>query len=72
MVNLTAVFQKVDDGWIAFVEEIPGANTQSDTQEEARGNLLEAIALVVQANRELAEKEIQGSEIVKENIAVNF
>lgn len=51
--NLTAVYQKVDDGWIAFVEEIPGANTQGDTLEEARENLVEAVAMVIEANREL-------------------
>ena len=72
MPELTAVFQKVDDAWIAFVEEIPGANTQGDTLDEARENLLEAIAMVIQANRELAEQEIRGQEILKEKIAVNF
>ena len=51
----TAVFQKVPEGYIAFVEEIPGANTQGATLEEARENLTEAVALVLAANRELAE-----------------
>lgn len=50
----TAVFQKVHEGYIAFVEEIPGANTQGATLEEARENLAEAVALVLAANRELA------------------
>lgn len=50
----TAVFQKVPEGYIAFVEEIPGANTQGATLEEARENLAEAVALVLAANRELA------------------
>lgn len=51
--KLTAVFKKVPEGYIGFVEELPGANTQGATLEEARENLKEAIALVLEANREL-------------------
>jgi len=43
--KLTAVFEKVPEGYIAFVEELPGANTQGDTIEEARANLQEAVEL---------------------------
>jgi predicted RNase H-like HicB family nuclease len=56
--NLTAVFQKVPEGYIGFVEELPGANTQGATLEEARRNLREAIGLVLQANKDLAEESI--------------
>jgi predicted RNase H-like HicB family nuclease len=45
---------KVLDGYIAFVEELPGANTQGDTLEEARANLNEAIAMVLEAHRALS------------------
>ena len=51
--ELTAVFKKVPEGYIGFVEELPGANTQGATLEEARENLKEAINLVLEANREL-------------------
>ncbi len=51
--QLTAVYMKVPEGYIAFVEELPGANTQGDTLEEARENLREAVQLVLEANREL-------------------
>jgi predicted RNase H-like HicB family nuclease len=44
---LTAVFQKVPEGHIGFVEELPGANTQGATLEEACENLQEAIAMVL-------------------------
>lgn len=54
--QFTAVFEKVQDGYIAFVEELPGANTQGATLEEARANLQEAIELVLEANRTLAEE----------------
>lgn len=54
-ITLTTVFQKVPEGYIGYVEELPGANTQGDTLEEARENLEEAIELVLEANRQLAE-----------------
>ncbi len=51
--ELTAVFRRVPEGYIAFVEELPGANTQGATLDEARSNLREAVALVLEANRAL-------------------
>lgn len=57
--NLTAVFLKWADGYIGFVEELPGANTQGATLDETRANVEEAVTLVLEANRELA-KEIKG------------
>jgi predicted RNase H-like HicB family nuclease len=64
--QLTAVFIKVPEGYIAFVEELPGTNTQGDTLEEARENLQEAVALVLEANRELAEQSLAGQQVTKE------
>lgn len=64
--ELTAVFRKVPEGYIAFVEELPGANTQGDTLEEARANLREAAALVLEANRALAEEELAGAAVIRE------
>ena len=64
--QLTAVFIKVPEGYIAFVEELPGANTQGDTLEEARENLQEAVALVLEANRELADQSLAGQQVTKE------
>lgn len=59
--QFTAVYMKVPEGYIAFVEELPGANTQGDTLEEARENLHEAVQMVLEANRELSEKAIAGN-----------
>ena len=64
--QLTAVFIQVQEGYIAFVEELPGANTQGATLEEARENLQEAVAMVLEANRELAEKSLAGQAVTKE------
>ncbi len=52
---LNAVYLKVPEGYIGFVEELPGANTQGATLEETRENLREAVALVIEANRSLVE-----------------
>ncbi|MHB8764911.1 MAG: type II toxin-antitoxin system HicB family antitoxin [Deferrisomatales bacterium] len=67
--RLTAVFQKVPEGYVAFVEELPGANTQGATLEEARTNLLEAVDLVLAANRELAEEDLRGADVIREPLA---
>jgi predicted RNase H-like HicB family nuclease len=64
--SFTAVYMQVPEGYIAFVEELPGANTQGATLEEARENLQEAVALVLEANRELAEKSLAGQNVVRE------
>jgi predicted RNase H-like HicB family nuclease len=64
--QLTAVFRKVPDGYVAFVEELPGANTQGATLDEARSNLREAVELVLEANRALAEEELAGADVIRE------
>jgi len=55
--QFTAVFEKVPLGYIAYVEELPGANTQGRTLEEARSNLFEAVEMTIEANRNLFEEE---------------
>ena len=65
--KFTAVFQQVPEGYIAFVEELPGANTQAATLEEARENLAEAVELVLEANRTLAEEMMKGKKVIREN-----
>ena len=69
--KLTAVFSKVPEGYIGFVEELPGANTQGKTLEEARANLHEAIEMTLDANRILAEESLaQGQEVIREHVIV--
>ena len=64
--QLTAVYVEVPEGYVAFVEELPGANTQGATLEEAKENLREAVALVLEANRGLVEKAVAGKKVTKE------
>ena len=54
--EFTAVFEKQGKRYVAYVEEVPGANMQGRTLKEARENLKEALILVLKANRALAEK----------------
>jgi len=67
--QLTAVFQKVSEGYIAFVEELPGANAQGDTLEEARSNLREAVQLVLEANRALSNETLGNKLVIREPLA---
>ncbi len=59
--SFTAVFEKLDDWYIGYVQELPGANVQERTLEEARESLREAIELILISNRELAEQQLSGS-----------
>jgi predicted RNase H-like HicB family nuclease len=68
--KLTAVFKKVAEGYVGWVEELPGANTQAPTLEEARENLSEAVQLVFEANRTLAEESIRGQEVIREPLVI--
>jgi predicted RNase H-like HicB family nuclease len=69
-ITLTAVFKKVPEGYVGYVEELPGANTQGETLEEARENLKEAVGLVLEANRQLAEESLNGEEVIRETLAL--
>ena len=64
--NLTAVFERDGDWWVGYIEELPGANTQGRTLEEARENLREAVELVLEANRELARRSAAGRTVIRE------
>ncbi len=64
--TLTAVYEEVPEseggGYVAYVEELPGAITQGDTLDEARDNLRDAIELLLEANRELRRNPRPGQE----------
>ena len=67
--NLTAVFEKAEEGgYIAYIEEIPGVNTQGETILEAKENLYEALQLVLEVNRELSQKGSLSKNVVKESL----
>jgi predicted RNase H-like HicB family nuclease len=67
---LTALFKKVPEGYIAFVEELPGGNTQWATLGEARESLREAVQLVLDANRALAREEAGEGDVIREQLKI--
>jgi len=57
--KLTAVFEPATEGgYTCFVEEIPAAISEGETLEEAKVNLLDALRLVLETQRHLAESNI--------------
>jgi len=68
--QLTAVYKKFPQGYAAFVEELPGANTQGETLNEARKNLAEAVQLVLEANRQIAEETLSGEDVIREPLSL--
>jgi predicted RNase H-like HicB family nuclease len=71
--QLSAVFVQVPEGgYVAFVEELSGANTQGSTLEEARENLREAVTLVIESNRELSEQSLRGQVVTREPLELTL
>ena len=68
--QFTAVFREFPEGYAAFVAELPGANTQGKTLDEARTNLSEAVELVLETNRQLAEESLAGQDVIREPFPV--
>ncbi len=57
--KLTAIFEKADEGgYIGYVAELPGANTQGETIEETRENLRDAVSLLLECYRDEADARI--------------
>ena len=69
--KLTAVFRRVPEGYIGFVEESPGANTQAKSLAIARSRLKEAVTLVLEANRMLAEEKLAGQDVIREPLLIS-
>ena len=67
--KLTAVYLKAPEGYIGFVEELPGANTQGKTLQEARDNIIEAIEMTLEANRILAQESLEDTQdVIRERL----
>ncbi len=64
--QFTGVFEKCGRWYVAYVEELPGVNTQGRTLKEARANLKEALELILEASRELAARGQKGIRVRRE------
>ncbi|MBP6871077.1 MAG: type II toxin-antitoxin system HicB family antitoxin [Bacteroidales bacterium] len=71
-INITAVYVEVPEGgYAAYVEEIPGVNTQGETLEEAKTNLKEALLMVLETNKILSQKNhLKGYKCIRESVAL--
>lgn len=70
-ITFNAVFKRVPEGYVGYVEELPGANTQGKTLDETRENLKEAVELVLEANRSLAEESLNGEDVIREPLLLD-
>ena len=72
---VNAVFEEIPEseggGYLAYAEELPGTISEGDTLEEARENLRDAIELLLEANRELTGKPLEGKRITRQQITVS-
>lgn len=67
--KLTAVFEEAPEGgYISYIEEIPGVNSQGDTLEEAKENLSEALDLIIETQRMLSQTELKNKKVIRENL----
>jgi predicted RNase H-like HicB family nuclease len=75
-IKFTAVYEEVSKeeggGYVAYVEELPGAITQGETLDEARENLRDAVELLLEANRALAKENQIGHRVIHEPLAVSL
>lgn len=69
--EFNAVFRRTPTGYIGFIEELPGANTQAATLDEARENLREAALLVLEANRTLSESGLAKGDFIREPLTLS-
>jgi predicted RNase H-like HicB family nuclease len=69
-ISFTAVFLKGEQGYVGFVEELPGVNSQGQTIEEARENLQRLAAIVFDEERAQAEELLQGKDVVREQFRI--
>jgi predicted RNase H-like HicB family nuclease len=67
--KFTAIIEKGENGWfVGQVEELPAAMSQGKTIEELKENLLDAVRLLLDTNKEITEKEYFGKTIIKEEL----
>ena len=64
------VYKKVPEGYIGFIEELPGANSQANTLNELKENLKEAVQLILEANKVMSEEMISGQKFSHEKFNI--
>jgi predicted RNase H-like HicB family nuclease len=71
-IQFTAIYRKADEGgYVAWLEELPGAITQGDTLDEVREMLKDATILLLEVRRDLAAEETAGLEVIREPLVID-
>ncbi len=70
MAEYTAIYEFDGEWWIGYVEELPGANTQGRTLDEARENLKDAVRFLIETNREEIRQLSDGKQVIREELLV--
>jgi len=69
--KFTAIIEKSDDGWfVGQIEELPAALSQGRTIDEVKENLIDAIRLLMETNKENTELEYKGKSVIREELLV--
>ena len=71
VMSFTAVYLKGSHGYIGFVEELPGVNSQGQTIDEARRNLERLAAVVFDEERKPSTEMLQGKDVVREQFRIS-
>lgn len=67
--KFTAIIEQGEDGWyVGQIEEVPAAMSQGKSIDELKANLLDALKLVLDVNKELTEQEYLGKSVIKEEL----
>ncbi|HEY2583531.1 MAG TPA: type II toxin-antitoxin system HicB family antitoxin [Mucilaginibacter sp.] len=67
--KFTAVIEKGESGWfVGQIEEVPAAISQGETIEELKVNLLDALRLILDTNKEITEREYSGKQVIIEEL----
>ena len=69
--KLTAIIEKSEDDWfVGQIEEIPAAISQGKTIEELKANLIDALNLLLEVNKENTKKEYKGKKVIREELVL--
>jgi predicted RNase H-like HicB family nuclease len=71
MARFTAVFEQRERFWLAFVEELPGANATGETLDEVRANLEKAARHIIENNQQYVRGEVEGKSVIREELFVD-
>lgn len=71
VISFTAVYLKSKHGYVGFIEELPGVNSDGQTIEEARANLQSLAAVIFDLERAQARELLAGKDVVREGFSVS-